>query len=54
MALANLEVEQSRLMAELDAIGGDNEKWDAAREELVQEIIELRERIQEFKEKVNA
>jgi hypothetical protein len=54
VVLGELEAEQAQLMADLDAIGGDNEKWDAARAELVQEIIELRERIQEFKEKVNA
>ena len=54
LALANLEVEQSKRMAELDAIGGENENWDAARAELVRKIIDLRERIHEFKEKVNA
>jgi hypothetical protein len=52
--LANLEVEQSKLMAELDAIGGENEKWDAARAELVPKIVNLRERIRELREKVNA
>jgi hypothetical protein len=52
--LANLEVEQSKLMAELDAIGGENEKWDAARAELVPKIVNLRERIRELRDKVNA
>jgi hypothetical protein len=54
VTLANLEVEQAKLMAELDAIGGENEKWDAARAELVPKINNLRERIREFKGKVNA
>lgn len=47
-----LKAEQAGLMAELDAIGGQNEKWDAARAELVQRIKDLREQIRELREKV--
>jgi len=53
VALGELEAEQARLMAELDAIGGQNEKWDAARPELVPKINDLREQIRELREKVN-
>ena len=53
VALGELEAEQAQLMAELDAIGGDNEKWDAARAELVQQIIDLRKQVRELTEKVN-
>jgi hypothetical protein len=53
VALKELEAEQAQLMAELDAIGGENEKWDAARAELVSKIMDLREQIREFREKVN-
>ncbi|MBW2542963.1 MAG: hypothetical protein JRF15_12820 [Deltaproteobacteria bacterium] len=53
VALANLEVEQARLMAELDAIGGDGESWDAARAKLVPQIIGLRGQIRALREKLN-
>jgi chromosome segregation ATPase len=53
VALGELEAEQAQLMAELDAIGGDNEKWDAARAELAPQITDLREQIRELREKVN-
>jgi hypothetical protein len=53
VVLGELEAEQAQLMAELDAIGGENEKWDAARAELVPKIMDLRKQIREFKEKVN-
>jgi hypothetical protein len=51
VALEELEAEQARLMAELDAIGGQNEKWDAARAELIPKIIVLRKQIRELREK---
>jgi hypothetical protein len=53
VALEKLAAEQTRLMAELDAIGGDNEKWDTVRAELVGEIIDLRRQVRELTEKVN-
>lgn len=53
LALANLEVDQAKLLAELDAIGGDSAKWEAARAELVPQIIGLRGQVRELKEKVN-
>lgn len=48
-----LETEQAQLMAELDAIGGQNEKWDAARAELVPKINALREQVRALKDEVN-
>jgi hypothetical protein len=52
--LAELEAKQAQLMAELEAIGGENEeKWDAARAELVGEAHELRGQVQEFRKRVN-
>ena len=53
LALANLEVEQSNGWPSSTQSVGKRE-LDAARAELVRKIIDLRERIHEFKEKVNA
>ncbi|MBW2691640.1 MAG: hypothetical protein JRE57_03265 [Deltaproteobacteria bacterium] len=53
VALGELAAEQAQLMAELDAIGGENEKWDAARADMVSQITDLREQVREFREKVN-
>jgi hypothetical protein len=53
VALGKLAAEQAQLMVELDAIGSENEKWNAARAELVQQINDLREQVREFREKVN-
>ena len=53
VTLEALAAEQARLMAELDAIGGQKEKWDAARAVLVPKINDLREQIRELREKVS-
>ncbi len=53
VALGELEAKQAQLMAELERIGGQNEKWDAARAEVVGEAIDLRERVLEFSRRVN-
>ena len=53
VALEKLATEQAKLMAELDAIGGENEKWDAASAELIPQIIVLRKQVRELTEKVN-
>ncbi len=53
VVLKELEAEQARLMAELDAIGGQNEKWEAARAELVPKITSLRKQVRELREKLN-
>ena len=53
VTLGELEAEQAQLMAELEAIGGENEKWDAARKELIRESHDLRGRVNEFAGKVN-
>jgi len=48
-----LEAEQAQLMAELEAIGGENEKWDAARAELVAKAFVLRGQVRQFAGRVN-
>ena len=48
-----LEAKQAQLMVELEAIGGENEKWDAARAEVVREATALRGRVREFAGRVN-
>jgi hypothetical protein len=53
VAFGEIEAEQAQLMADLEAIGGENEKWDAARAELVGRAHILRGRVQEFKGRVN-
>ncbi len=53
VALGELEAKYAQLMVELETIGGENEKWDAARAELVREAIDLRRRVREFKGRVN-
>jgi hypothetical protein len=53
VAFGELEAEQAQLMAELDAIGGDNEKWDAASTELHRKAWGLRSRVRDFGTSVN-
>jgi hypothetical protein len=47
-ALEELEATQAQLMAELEAIGGENEKWDAARAEFIQRVTALHRQIRQF------
>jgi len=54
VAFGELEAKQAQLMAELEAIGGENEKWDAARAEAVREAaLDLRSQVRSFAAKVN-
>jgi hypothetical protein len=48
-----LEANQAQLMAELEAIGGENAKWDAAREEIVRKAFALRGQVRQFAGRVN-
>jgi hypothetical protein len=49
VALGELEAKQAQLMAELERIGGENEKWDAARAEVVREAaLDLRGQVRSF------
>jgi HPt (histidine-containing phosphotransfer) domain-containing protein len=52
-ALGEFEAEQAQLMAKLEAIGGENEKWDAAREELNREAHVLKGGLRKFQKRVN-
>jgi hypothetical protein len=53
VTLGELEAEQAQLMAKLETIGGQNEKWDAARTELIGNTQRLRKRVKEFEGRVN-
>jgi hypothetical protein len=53
VTLEKLEAEQARLKAELETIGGQNAKWDAARTELIGNTHRLRERVKKFEASVN-
>ena len=52
-ALGELETDHAQLMAELETIGGENEKWDAVRTEFTENALDLRRRIYEFRGRVN-
>ena len=52
-ALGDLETDHAQLMAELETIGGENEKWDAVRTEFTGKVLDLRRRIHEFRGRVN-
>ncbi len=51
-ALGELEAEQAQLMAKLETIGGENEKWDAGREELRREAHALMGGLREFSKRL--
>ena len=51
--LGELEAEQAQLMAKLETIGGQNEKWDAARAKLIANTHQLRKQVKEFEGRVN-
>jgi len=53
VALGELEAEQAQLMLELETIGGENDKWDAERTEVIRKAYDLRGRVQEFRRRVN-
>jgi hypothetical protein len=48
-----MEAKQAQLTTELEEIGGDNEKWESARKEILGEIRELRNQIRDFAAKLN-
>ena len=52
-ALGELEAKQAQLMVELEAIGWENEKWDAARAEFIPKAHDLRGQVGEFASRVN-
>jgi hypothetical protein len=52
-ALGELEAEQAQLMAKLETIGGENEKWDAAREELNREAHVLKGGLRKLQKRMN-
>ena len=54
VVLEELAAEQAQLMDELERIGGENEKWDAARAEVAREAaLDLRSRVRKFAGRVN-
>lgn len=49
VVLEELAAKQAKLMAELERIGGENEKWDAARAEAAREAaLDLRGQVRSF------
>ncbi len=51
-ALGELEAEEAQLMAKLETIGGENEKWDAARAELNGEAHALMGGLRKFSKRM--
>ena len=51
-ALGELEAEQAQLMAKLETIGGENEKWAAARAELRPEAHALKGGLRRFSKRL--
>ena len=54
VALEELVAKQAQLMDELEAIGGENEEWDAVRAEVRKAALDLRSQLRKFARRVSA